>query len=209
MSGLRQSRTILKRTALHKRSRNSGPGDDQHGWKYYVATGQTLLTLVLAIFSVLTVLIPVIHDAITPKVSHILFSWQGAMSGGVTIFATNSGERAGTVREEATLNVTYDQKILFSIPLNGGWSEAARVIEPHTSQLLDFGAPGDSGPNKLGQLGLKQMHFDPQKVTCQMVLKVNNWGDSKPATNTIGFECSEANNLFGELNRRIEALRKD
>lgn len=74
--------------------------DCYQDWRQYFGLSSTVLSLLVALFSVLTVAVPVISDALTPKISSVhcnLISWD-ENTGEVRIAVSNEGARAAVIK---------------------------------------------------------------------------------------------------------------
>jgi hypothetical protein len=109
-------------------------------WRAELNISSTVLSLLVALGSVLTVAVPVIISALTPKNSDFIFSFQGSNSAFIEILATNKGIRPGTVRTTGMLEMNEATKG-FNGPLlrlDGASDDMALVITPAESKLLHF-----------------------------------------------------------------------
>lgn len=69
----------------------------------------TILSLIIALFSVLTVAVPVITEQLTPKNSNLVFAYQSADRDVLTMLVSNQGTRPGSVRE-GWVSVNFTQR---------------------------------------------------------------------------------------------------
>jgi hypothetical protein len=109
-------------------------------WRRRLTFSGTILSLLVALFGVLTVALPAISDFITPKNSHIFARYQGTHGNVITALVTNSGIRAGTIHD-AKLYITLSKtttEILLNI--EGASDGGALLIEPATTLLVNFAA---------------------------------------------------------------------
>ena len=172
-------------------------------WHAYINFGNTLLSLMVALFAVLTVAVPIINDALTAKNSEISLSFQGASTEGVGVLVTNSGVRPGIVHAPAILNIIQNGKGVINIPLLG---QLATIIEPAKSTLLGFGLPGDSGPagttlsSVFGQTN--GLIVDLESASCTLIVETSDFR-SQGAKNKITVTCTELQSLLGNLNDRL------
>jgi hypothetical protein len=112
----------------------------------------SVLSLLVALVTVLTAAVPVARDALTPHNSDLMFSFQGASTDPIRliVLATNRGVRPGTVHPASSL-LTMSGKL--SMPLGLAEPEPSdsppTIIEPGESRLFSFHiwageAPGDT-----------------------------------------------------------------
>lgn len=74
--------------------------DCYQDWRQYFGLSSTVLSLLVALFSVLTVAVPVIYEALTPKISVVhcnLISWD-ENTAEVKIAVSNEGARAAVIK---------------------------------------------------------------------------------------------------------------
>jgi hypothetical protein len=79
--------------------------DSYQDWHAEIGMSSTMLSLLIALLSVLTISVPVVRDALTPAVSNLKFSYQGTASKIITVLIANTGIRTGTVRYPMALHV--------------------------------------------------------------------------------------------------------
>ena len=108
----------------------------------------TVLSLLVALVSVLTVAVPVLKNAFTPANSSIKVIFQGADSKTLSLFVTNQGTRPGAVRNPVgTLYVGLNMVALTVKPLNS--FVPPTVIEPDKSVLLNLFGTRLGGPENV------------------------------------------------------------
>src|SRR5215469_8570287 len=90
--------------------------DSYQDWRGGINISNTVLSLLVALVSVLAVAIPAIHEALKAKNSELRFAFQGVNKEAITIFATNSGTRPGAVQSTLTLKVSAAGKTV-EVPL--------------------------------------------------------------------------------------------
>jgi hypothetical protein len=107
-------------------------------WRAELSVSSTILSLLVALSSVLTVGVPVISRALTPKNSNLLVNVQGYTDDGVIVLVTNLGIRPGTIGTSAEyfmMNPAYPgnsvSMLLFS-------DAAPHIVGPSKSELLNF-----------------------------------------------------------------------
>jgi hypothetical protein len=120
--------------------------DSYQDWHADIGMSSTMLSLLIALFSVLTVSVPVVRDAITPSISNLKFSYQGTASKIITVLVANTGVRTGTVRYPMALHVAGIGKKFgdFALYLTPKQAEE-RVLRDDTR-----GGAGGSGYDVLG-----------------------------------------------------------
>jgi hypothetical protein len=118
-------------------------------WRADLNISNTVLSLLVALFSVLTVALPAITTFITPKNSNLIFSFQVGTGNTISVLVTNTGIRPGAVHylraksEDAPTIFPYitGQPSTVASVGNTDKSEAsgtARVIEAGKSELISF-----------------------------------------------------------------------
>jgi hypothetical protein len=133
--------------AIKKVARICTHCNNYQDWRAELNIGGTVLSLLVALFSVLTVALPAITAFLTPKNSDLIFSYQGTLGNTISLLITNIGIRPGAVHY---LRVTsQDSPVIFPFTLleinakgssmdNSDASESARIIEAGKSQLVNF-----------------------------------------------------------------------
>jgi uncharacterized membrane protein len=66
-------------------------------WHADIGMSSTVLSLLIALISVLTISVPVVRNALTPKNSNLEYSYQGTASKVITVLVANTGIRTGDV----------------------------------------------------------------------------------------------------------------
>lgn len=134
---------------IKKMARVCGHCNNYQDWRRDLTFSGTVLSLLVALFSVLTVGLPVITGLMTPKDSNLSFSFQGVVSNRpatglpkemITVLAANNGIRPGTVREGMIEIYKEDNSFLWIklyMPIVVG---DVIIIEPGKSTLLNFAA---------------------------------------------------------------------
>ena len=109
--------------------------DTYQDWRRYFGVSSTILSLLIALFSVLTVAIPVVRNALTPERSDIhcsLVSWGGPEA---TVLITNRGIRPAVVRGLRLApieNKANQPPVSFAGELNDP------ILEPGKSRIITF-----------------------------------------------------------------------
>ncbi len=109
--------------------------DTYQDWRRYFGVSSTILTLLIALFSVLTVAIPVVRNALTPERSDIhcsLVRWGGEEA---TLLITNRGIRPAVVRNlrlEPVENRGVQSPVSFATELSDP------ILEPGKSRTIIF-----------------------------------------------------------------------
>jgi len=179
--------------------------DSYQDWRGGINISNTVLSLLVALVSVLAVAIPAIHEALKAKNSELRFAFQGANTEAITIFATNSGTRPGTVQSTLTLKVSAAGKTV-EVPLTIQLREssAATIIEPSQSRLLDLNPPADSGPTErvLSHYFKDPISIDLDKASCTIPIESNDFR-TKRSTAEIPVQCKELSGFIREINDRV------
>ena len=166
-------------------------------WRAEINLSSTILALLVALGSVLTVAVPVIVTALTPKTSSLSFSNQGAANRVITILASNSGVRPGTVRNHFGLLVMT--KTHGAIPIEfsiNGFGGGAAIIEPGKTQLLELIPDFRHLPNDL----IKEVILSGDIASTECVLEVHGtrFDGSAEETVRLGKVCVEFQPFFLE-----------
>jgi len=104
-------------------------------WRRHFGISSTILSLLVALFSVLTVAIPVVRNALTPERSDIhcsLVRWGGAEA---TLLITNRGSRPAVVRNlrlDPIENRAVQSPVSFATELNDP------ILEPGKFRTITF-----------------------------------------------------------------------
>jgi hypothetical protein len=106
--------------------------DSWQNWQRLFGFGGTLLSLLVALVAVLTAAVPVILNAVTPKVSQLDFSVQALSPDRVVVLASNSGVRPGTVNNRA-LVVAGLREYVDTADIGG-----VTVVEPGHTIPMEF-----------------------------------------------------------------------
>jgi hypothetical protein len=184
-------------------------------WRAELNLSSTMLSLLVALFSILTVALPAIKKYMTSDNSNLSFYYQGTNTNAVSVLVANNGNRPGTVRYPITLNIKMRDTApgqTFSVPLSMSvTSSNAIIVQGGKSVLLDLkGTPRadlvDTLTTVLGPLGrsffaecnvsLSETNFDQPYVTSQTGFPVHDTPISIP----VG--CKE---VFGFVNQLKDA----
>jgi len=114
----------------------------EQGWRARLAIGSTTLSLLVALFSVLTVAIPVSVSMLTPKNSKLAFSPQGLTKTNVSVLVSNNGVRAGSVRSGSLHLDSYTVQL----HIGGMEKNEPKIVEPGKSELVKLYAAGKTDP---------------------------------------------------------------
>jgi hypothetical protein len=104
-------------------------------WFSNLGLSATILSLLVALLSVLSTTVPVLKDALTPKNSKLIFSVQGADDKYVSVLASNEGLRAGSVQ---AAGVHVKGKPIGPLFMGEPKQLAAQIVEAGKSVLIDF-----------------------------------------------------------------------
>jgi hypothetical protein len=116
-------------------------------WRANINVSSTVLSLLVALVTVLTAAVPAIKSALTPEDSQLSFVFQDASFDSIGILVSNSGIRPGAVGGGQFL-LTGDPLIWSFIELSivGRPNGSSFIIDPGTSKLLEL----SSGVTDLG-----------------------------------------------------------
>jgi hypothetical protein len=115
--------------------------DSYQDWHSNINVSSTVLSLLVALISVLTTALPVIKETITTKNSDLSFSFQGSVGNLVSVLVTNQGARPGTVANRGKIAVTIKEEgstRYFDIDITSLKNSAAVTIDPDKSVLLNY-----------------------------------------------------------------------
>lgn len=114
--------------------------DSYQNWYSNVGISTAVLSLLVALISVVSTSAPVIKDLITPKDSELTVSIQGMNAQNISIMVSNLGVRAGSIRGgKISLGSYYSYDPDYLIPLSLiGLATPARIVEAGKSELLTF-----------------------------------------------------------------------
>jgi hypothetical protein len=114
----------------------------QGGW-FRLGISSTILSLLVALFAVLGVVVPIVKEAITEKNSNLEASFQGSASGAdFGVLVTNTGARPGTVQAIARIKPASADFVYQAISLSG----QSEIVEPEKSKLIVFKINGQLDP---------------------------------------------------------------
>lgn len=116
--------------------------DSYQDWRSKLTFSSTVLSLLVALVSVLTAAIPVFKDAITPKNSSLTLAFQGANANTLSLLVANQGIRPGSITTPVKLLLTNGKKdkgtvIVYLIPF-GPSEGSAHIVEPGKSALIEY-----------------------------------------------------------------------
>jgi hypothetical protein len=182
--------------------------DSYQDWRGSLNISSTVLSLLVALASVLTVAVPVIYNTLSPKHAKLVFSFQGANWGIVSILVTNSGNRPGSIQNVMHLIITKvtNPPYIAELPLNNAikGSTAATIIGPGTSTLInlqstlltDYAGGGRPPPYD---------HISPDDSTsCAISIKFNNF--TACSASEIPAGCQELDSFIGNINQELASI---
>ena len=172
-------------------------------WRADLSMSSTILSLLIALASILTVAVPVVMNAVTPKDSNISISFEGASETNMDILAFNSGTKPGTVRYPIYLTVSVPNQGSARIPLDFslGVVSPAAYIDPNKSSLLVFNVnmrhdAKVEPPDMLAVLNSFDTYYN--KATCAVTVTKTDFSE-KTSPESDHFECRELLPLFGSI----------
>jgi hypothetical protein len=162
-------------------------------WRADLNISSTVLSLLVALVSVLTVAAPVMINALTPKNSKLAVSFQGANNQNMDILVSNGGSRPGTIRLPVSLAIATT-KGSATIPLTfSGVISPAALLDPGKSQLLIFNIQDRriSGADATVTVPvLNNFDGDYEKATCTLkVTKTDFTGEKSELV--VPIDCRE------------------
>jgi hypothetical protein len=173
-------------------------------WRADLNISSTVLSLLVALFGVLTVALPAIKNFVTPNKSSLSFSFQGIYGDTIGILASNNGNRPGTVRSPIeVLIVDTAGKLRFELNLLNSDS-GAYVVEPSKSILLNLRPPwGSLVFTDNDKAVLKVVEGSPIAAACTFLV-TNTEFNSQPAQAPIATDCRELPGLFANIELNIK-----
>jgi hypothetical protein len=116
---------------------------EQAELRYRLGFSGTVLSLLVALASVLAVAVPAIKDVLTPRNSAFRFSYQTITDGSLKILVSNVGIRPGSLREDARLlirksNTDSEVRLLHRTSAFPTMAEGIMLIEPGRTYLLGY-----------------------------------------------------------------------
>jgi hypothetical protein len=114
---------------------------DQGRWRLVANLSNTVLALLIALFSVLTTAVPVIINTFTPRDSRLVFSFPIADETRIVLLVSNNGIRPGMVQD--ILLKTFNAGSVFLRPIAAD-QHALYMVEPTKSNLFEFPRPKES-----------------------------------------------------------------
>ena len=109
-------------------------------WRSNLNISSTILTLLVALVSVSGVLVAVLKDALTPKDSSLVVSYQGSNAVVLNLLVSNAGTRPGAIQGAALIIPGHDA---IGLELLGAQVNAT-LIGPGESRLLTLIRHGSS-----------------------------------------------------------------
>jgi hypothetical protein len=106
---------------------------EQSPVKQRLGFGTTLMSLSVALVSVLGVVVPILIQSATPDDSHLIFSLQHATEVELFVIVSNQGREPGTV-SVGTLQVKGGK----SVQIRSSERSPVEIVEPKKSVLLHF-----------------------------------------------------------------------
>jgi hypothetical protein len=124
---------------------------EQSVWRRRLGFSSTVLALLIALISVLSSAVPAFKEILTPKDSHLSFTYLGATDDYIGILISNSGNRPGSVRF-ATLQMLEPNgspikgrgpdgsltDLAVSLKIAGLASNATEIIGPGANTQANF-----------------------------------------------------------------------
>jgi hypothetical protein len=117
-------------------------------WRAEVSVSNTVLSLLVALFSVLTVALPAITTFLTPKNSNLIFSYEGTIGDTISLLVTNVGIRPGAVHYLIIRFADDSSPVRFPFVLtptvggtskeNNAMSNTARIVDAGKSELVSL-----------------------------------------------------------------------
>ena len=165
-------------------------------WKRYIFFSNSVLALLIALVSVLTVAIPVLHNSFKSEEEFISISVVDVESD-LILLAINSGTRPGVIKPTAKLTIFTENTDKFILPLRHNTDESKGelsnfIVSPNNSIMLNAYLPNfffsqhDTDKNKKCVLEITIISFD---------LSTRKISQS--------FECSMEEDPMSKLNEQL------
>ncbi len=141
--------------------------DSWQDWRGDVGVSTTILSLLIALFSVTTALLPAVDDYMRPDDSSFKFSFQRVSESGFSIFVSNEGKMPGTVGP-AVIYLSDKSGFVGKIHFRmlGMGERAAIAVQPKSTMLLNYAL---SPHQRIPKLSLDS------DTTCIVGMKVTNY----------------------------------
>jgi hypothetical protein len=179
-------------------------------WRAEIGISQSVLSLLVALLSVLTVAAPVLVSTFTPKNSSFAFTFEAASASNIAVFIANSGSRSGVIRMPVRFAVTQLNGKPVSMALSVTGASTAIFIDAGKSLLLQLSPPADSGQTGTTLADFFATNGKPDRIEldggrCTLTFTVNDFqGVGSPKEEDV--DCKELSTFVAPINERLAAL---
>ena len=132
--GLKQC-TVCKEPINEQATRCIHCDSEQDFWRRRLGFSSTVLSLMVALVTVLTAAIPVVKNAFTTQDSNIGVSFQAANDHEISIKASNAGIRAGSIHSPH-ITIVNPGGVNLNVELTFEHSPPSILIDPGQTQLV-------------------------------------------------------------------------
>ncbi len=169
--------------------------DSYQDWRGQLGLSTEVLSLLVALISVLTIAVPVFVNAFAVENSRFAFSFQRSEELAFTVFVSNEGTRPGVMSNYAVVSVKGDGGKHFEVGA-GPKDIAVRqvsVVKPGTSELITLyrlhnGVPvtsyNSAADEKLPDVSLWK------NLRCELTFDVTNFDGSDEST-AVPVDCAK------------------
>jgi hypothetical protein len=157
--------------------------DSFQDWRRYFSFGTVVLSLLVALFSVLAVAVPIIKSTLTPHRSDLRFSFLSYEPKLIKIVCSNVGNRAAILKE-AKLYINQDGKEKHPVKTLM-WERTDPIIRPNESRVISFYII-------LNEVRQYLPRRSPSDKSCQYIVQFEVIAfDHKPKIPRLIFSCPE------------------
>ena len=188
---------------INKLARKCIHCDSYQDWRANLTFSSTVLSLLVALTAVAGGTVPAIVKALTPENSDLRFSFQAAGRNDLTILATNTGIRPGSLRAGSALQIrdkTNPFAPIWGYLLGVDGGDRSIIFEPQKSQLLSLSylfRNGDRSPPLDASKDLEHMECIPIINSTDFKGKNSDWGINARCASLRQFLSAVQENIAG------------
>lgn len=112
--------------------------DSFQDWRGNLGVSATVLSLLVALVSVLTASAPILTKTLTPERSDVAFAFQGANSDYLTLLVSNAGRRPASITHALLVDKDRNGSPNIYMDIVGLGMSAAQSIGPGSTAQIDF-----------------------------------------------------------------------
>jgi hypothetical protein len=179
--------------------------DSYQDWRARINVSSTILSLLVALFSVLTVALPVIKDTLRTERPELQFFLLGASEHAVKISVINGGVRQWAIRPRGSFDVAglFNDRLWSVVGyFTGEQNSQNLIIEPGKSAVLTF---TDVGQDDLSEVD-DWMYADgnlKKAYLCKVSIFATPFGGRTPIRHFCSFMCHDAVYFMDQLKARV------